>query len=130
MVAQPLLVHAAVPFGVLGHAVPQAPQFCGSFLVSTQAFPQRMKGSVHWKLQLPAHTGLAFAGALQLAPHLPQLEVSVPRFTQDPLQFVCVPQSVVHSPALHTEPVPHAVPHLPQSFESDCRSMQDAPQGV
>jgi hypothetical protein len=129
-VPQPLLVHVAVPLGPLGHFVPHAPQLLMSLVVLTQALPQRMYGSVHWKPHIPVQTGFAFGGALQAAPHLPQLEVSLPRFTHDPPQLVSVPHSVVQSPALHTVPMPQTVPQLPQCLVSDCRSMHALPQTV
>ena len=59
---------------------------------------------MHWKPHVPAQTGIAFGGALHEVPHLPQFEVSPARFTHDPPQLVWVPQSAVHSPALHTVP--------------------------
>ena len=114
VVPQPLLVQVAVPLGALGHFVPHPPQLLISLLVSTHALPQRTKGRVHWKLQVPEQTGIACGGALQAVPHLPQFEVSLLRLTQEPLQLVWVPHSVVHTPALHTVPVAHTVPHLPQ----------------
>jgi hypothetical protein len=87
-VPQPLLVHVAVPLSTLGHIVPHAPQFFVSLLVSIQTLPQRMYGSVHWKPHMPVQTGIAFGGALHAAPHLPQLEVLLARFTHEPPQLV------------------------------------------
>jgi hypothetical protein len=62
---------------------------------------------------------VACAGALQVTPHLPQFDVSVESETQEPLQLVLVPQSVVHEPALQTMPVAQAVAQLPQWLASD-----------
>jgi hypothetical protein len=129
-VLQPLLVQVGVPLGTLGHVVPHAPQFFVSFWVSTQTLPQRIYGSVHWKPHVPVQTGIAFGGALQAVPHLPQLEVSLARFTHEPPQLVWAPQSAVHTPALHTVPVPHTVPQPPQCVVSDFRSTQAFPQAV
>ena len=129
-VPQPLLVQVAVPFGALGHFRPHPPQLLMSRLVSTHTLPQRIKGRLHWKLQVPEQTGVAFGGALQAVPHLPQFEVLLLRLTQEPLQLVWVPHSVVHTPALHTVPVAHTVPHLPQLLVSDCKATQELPQTV
>jgi hypothetical protein len=76
---------------------------------------------------MPVQTGIALGGAVQAAPHLPQLDVSVARFTQEPLQLVCVPHSVVHFPALQTVPAPQTVAQSPQCFVSDCRSIHAGP---
>ena len=130
VVPQPLLVHVAVPLGTLGHVVPHQPQLFVSLLVSTQTLPQRTEGRVHWKPHVPAQTGIAVGGALQDTPHFPQLEVSVDRFTHEPLQLVWVPQSAVQIPALHTVPTPQTVPQLPQCLVSDWRSTQAFPQTV
>jgi hypothetical protein len=113
-VPQVLAAQVAVPFVTLGQAVPQAPQLFRSVLGSTQAAPQRMKGAVHWKPQLVAQVGVPLGGALQIVPHFPQFEVSLPRSTQEPLQSVLSPQSVAHWPAIHTLPEPQLVEQLPQ----------------
>jgi hypothetical protein len=129
-VPHPLLVQVAVPLGTLGHVVPHPPQLLMSLLVSTQTLPQRINGSVHWKPQVPVQTGIAFGGAVQAVPHLPQFDVSLLRLTHEPLQLVWLPHSVVHDPALHTVPAPQTVAQLPQWLLSDCRSMQELPQTV
>ena len=116
---QPLLEQVAVPFGALAQTAPQAPQLLASLRVSIHLAPQRMNGSVHWKPHVPVQTGVALAGALQAVPHFPQFDVSLPRFTQEPLQLVCDPHSVVQAPALHTVPAVHTVVQSPQCFESD-----------
>jgi hypothetical protein len=106
-----------------GQTTPQLPQFFGSALVSTQLSPQRMKGAVHWKSQVPPpHTDLAFAGDAQTVPHLPQLEVALDISTHEPLQLVSAPQSVPQSPNLQTAPVPHSFVQLPQCWESELKS--------
>ena len=82
--------------------VPQAPQLLMSFVLSTHTFPQRIVGKLHWKLQVPVHTGIALAGAVQVVPHFPQLEVSLFSVTQEVPHCVFVPQSVVHWPVRQT----------------------------
>lgn len=127
---QPLGVQVAVPFATVGQTVPHAPQFFTSDFTSVHCEPQRIVGCLHWKSQLPVHTGVALAGAVHTVPHLPQLEVSLETFTHDPLQLVCVPQSAVHFPVLHTVPGPQTVVQLPQCMLSDCRSIQLAPHAL
>ena len=109
----------AVPFATLGQTVPQPPQLLTSVFVSTQPLPQPMNGRLHWKVQLPAQTGMAFVGDVQTVPHLPQLDVSVAMSTHEPLQLVCVPQLLVQLPALHTVPAPQTVAQSPQCWEFD-----------
>jgi hypothetical protein len=129
-VPQPLLVQVAVPWPVPGHFLPHAPQLLMSLVVSKHALPQRIRGRVHWKLHVPLQTGMAFGGAMHAVPHFPQLEVSEARFTHEPPQLVWVPQSAVHTPALHTVPALQTVLQPPQCFESDCRSMHAFPHTV
>ena len=74
---------------------------------------------MHEKSHEPLHTGTPLVGALQVAPHLPQFAGSVCTFTHEPLQLVFVPHAIVHLPALHTLPAPHAVMQFPQCRASD-----------
>jgi hypothetical protein len=124
-VPHPLLEQVGVPLAIPGQTAPHVPQLLTSVLVSTQLLPQRMKGAVHWKSQLPLlHTDLLFAGGLQTAPHLPQLDVALEMSTHEPLQLVSAPQSLPQVPDLHTAPAPHWVVQLPQWSESELRSTQ------
>jgi hypothetical protein len=70
------------------------------------------------------HTGMALVGAVHVVAHLPQLEVSLLRLTQEVPHCVLVPQSVVHRPERQTWPVLHTFAQLPQCWESDCISTQ------
>jgi hypothetical protein len=45
---------------------------------------------------------MALAGAVQVVPHFPQLEVSLSRLTQEVPHCVLVPQSVVQVPVRQT----------------------------
>ena len=129
-VPQALLVQVAVPFATVGHVVPHVPQLSTSLFVSTQLPLQAMNGRLHWKAQLPVHTGMAFVGAVHTVPHLPQFEVSVAVSTQEPLQLVWVPQLLVQTPALHTVPAPQRVAQSPQCAEFDWVSTQAPLQSV
>jgi hypothetical protein len=72
------------------------PQFAGSLAVSTHAPEHSMYGFVHTKSHCPpAQTGLALTTGGQTLPHSPQLLVSLPVFTQEPLQSVSAPPQVV-----------------------------------
>ena len=77
------------------------------------------------------HEGLALGGAEQVRPQVPQLELSLARLTQEPLQFV-VPavQLTRHVPAEHVCAGPQTVVHVPQCWRSDARLMQRPPHGV
>jgi hypothetical protein len=74
--------------------------------------------------------GIALLGAAQVVPHLPQLDVSLVRSTQEPLHAVNAPQSVEHTPALHTFPVSQAVLQLPQWSPSARVSTHELPHWV
>jgi hypothetical protein len=74
--------------------------------------------------------GVALLGALQVAPHFRQFEVSLARSTQEPLHPVSVPQSLEHAPALHTLPLSQAVAQSPQCWPSARMSTQAPPQSV
>ena len=74
---------------------------------------------------------------LQSLPHAPQLRVSVwvsvqtcpastPASSVEP-QVALVPQSRTQAPALHLKPMLHALPHLPQFFESVSGTTQMVP---
>jgi hypothetical protein len=77
------------------------------------------KAAAHSNAQLPAlQRGLAFVGAVHTWAHLPQLDVSDCRSTQEPEQSVFVPQSFVHLPAWQTFPAPQAVLQSPQWLAS------------
>jgi hypothetical protein len=120
-----------VPLGIPGHTEPQLPQLPASILVSTQMLPQRMKGALHWKSQLPREqTDLPFAGDVQTVPHAPQLDVALEVSTHEPLQLVSVPQSVPQAPDLQTMPAPQSFVQLPQCAESERRSTHAPLQDV
>jgi hypothetical protein len=73
---------------------------------------------------------MALAGALQTVPHLPQLEVSPVRSTQEPSQAVSVPQSVEQTPDLQTLPGSQTAVQLPQWSPSARVSTQRLPHFV
>lgn len=90
-----------------------------------------MKGELHWKEQpAGAQTGMAFAGAWQTVPHLPQFDVAFEVSTQAPSHWVKVPQSAPQMPDLQTDPASHGVVQVPQCSESDFKSTHIPSQGV
>ncbi len=111
----------AVPFVPL-HAFPHLPQ-CATLVarVASQPFAALESQLPAPALQVNVQTaatqvGLAFSTAGHGLPHAPQSVAAVISDTHCPLQFVGVApeQLVAHAPLLHSCPVPHAVPHLPQ----------------
>ncbi len=79
--------------------------------------------------QLLAHAPPVHTAVVHGFVQLPQCATSVWRSTQ------LVPQAVspvphVHVPAVHVDPVEHAVPHAPQCAGSDCMSTHVPPQSV
>ena len=89
-----------------------------------------MKGGLHWKLQLPAHMGMALLGAVHTTPHWPQFDESLAVFTHEPLQLVSVPQLLVQLPDLQTVALPQLVAQSPQCCELDCMSTHEPLQSV
>ena len=78
-------VHTAVAFGPAAQALPQLPQFCGSFFVSAQyGAPPSPDG--HWVSAPPhvvTHAPLAHCWpAPHCTPQLPQFALSVGRLAQ------------------------------------------------
>jgi hypothetical protein len=116
---------------MLGQSLPQPAQLLVSVVVSTQPLPQRMKGAVHWKSQLPAlQTDLPFAGTGHTVPHVPQLDVALEVSTHEPLQLLSDPQSLAQLPELQTEPALHCFVQLPQWSEAELKSTQAPLQSV
>jgi hypothetical protein len=127
---QPLLTHVAVPLATAGQTLLHEPQWLTSLVASTHAEPQPISGWLHWKPHAPVHTGLALLGGVQTVPHLPQLDVSLPRSTQELPHMVFEPQSSAHLPDWHTCAAVQALPQVPQFSASDCVSTQAPPQLV
>jgi hypothetical protein len=112
-----LSMQVGVPAPLVGplQTLLQPPQLFTSFLASTQAAPQGMNEPVHWYEQVPElQRGAALAGAVQTLPHSPQFDVSEVTSTHEPSQLFKPPQSVEHSPDLHTSAAPQACGQLPQ----------------
>jgi hypothetical protein len=109
--------------------VPQAPQLRTSLESETHELPQRT-----WPIEQPdAHVrviALQYGVAPEhVTPHAPQLKGSVPRSTQNPLQFV-VPGGHVHVPPKQPWPGAHARPQAPQLLRSADGSRQRPPQSI
>jgi len=113
--------HAQAPLvqtSFVGHAVPQAPQFCASLSRSTHAlvFPSVQRtGFASGQAQTPSLQAASCIG--QALPHPPQSVGAEAVSTQagEPPHRVTVLGVVLHSqtPFEHT-PSPHAWPHSPQ----------------
>lgn len=97
------------------HAVPQVPQFAGSFWSDTQRPPHVVVpvGHVHVP---PVHD----APPAQTFPQLPQLLLFVESTTQAPPQLVS-PESHLQTPAEQYEPPKQTLPHAPQFELSSAR---------
>ena len=92
--------------------MPQAPQWCASFVKSTQAPLHSVWPPGH--PQCPLMHGVP---ALHATPQVPQLAALVIRSTQAPLQAVCpFGHATTHCPCTHDCPLLHAAPQPPQSF--------------
>jgi hypothetical protein len=106
----------AEPFVGGVHARLQAPQCATLERISTQAEPQREAGATHSKPHWPpAQSGLAFAGAGQTWPHVPQFELSFWVLTQEPLHSLCVAsQASWQLPPVQTRPPVQGALHRPQ----------------
>ncbi|MDB4928828.1 MAG: hypothetical protein JWM10_1312, partial [Myxococcaceae bacterium] len=93
---------------VLGHTLPQRPQFDGSSMTPTQRPPQSASPSGQVQrppLQVPP----------QVAPHAPQLASSLAVFTQVAPQRVWpAGHAATHAPAVHAWPAAQARPQAPQ----------------
>jgi hypothetical protein len=90
--------------GEAGQALPQTPQFWGSFVASTHRLPHSMKLGAHTKLQLPAaQLGAPLVTAGQALSHAPQCSTLVWVSTQAaPHWVVCALQPAAQAPALQT----------------------------
>jgi hypothetical protein len=101
-------------------ALPHIPQFDAS-----------TPRSAHVPLQSVCPAGQAQAPPTQdfpprhAAAQAPQFRLSVCVSTQAAPQSVRPPQSVVHAPLLHTSPLAHVLPHMPQFCGSLTRSAQN-----
>jgi hypothetical protein len=127
-------VHAGVqtpPAQVPVHGRLQPPQCAVDVRVSaSQPLPALPSQFAKFALQLkpqapPLHVVAALAGVGQTMPHAPQLEVSLPRARQAPLQGVCpLGHTLVHDPLAQTCPAPQARPQAPQFAPSAWRFRQ------
>jgi hypothetical protein len=83
-----------------------------------------MNGAAHEKSQLPeTHVGVALAGGMHTVAQSPQWAVLVIRSTHEPSHaWVVPPQLLAHLPAVHTSPLPQALPQVPQWAVSDAKS--------
>jgi hypothetical protein len=76
------------------------PQLAASLVMFTHALPHAVNPVAHENPQtLVLHVAIAFAGAVHLVPHAPQLSASLRVSTQDPLQSVVfVPHNNLQTP--------------------------------
>ncbi len=120
--------HAMVPDGhVVTHAreahsapapqaMPQAPQFAGSDVMSVQVPAQRLCPTPHW--HSPA---MQCSPPVHAAPQAPQCASLLRRSTHAPVHTVSPGEHpvAVHVPVEHTSPVAHRLPQAPQCAGSD-----------
>jgi len=110
----------------LGQAVPQAPQFIRSVLMSTQPPEHSVSPPVQESLQAPSeHT----CPAGHTVPHAPQLATSLPVSMQVP-PHAARPAWHPHTPALQVVPAGHALPQLPQLELLVSNETQLVPHGI
>src|SRR5436190_1285062 len=98
--------------------MPHAPQFWALVIRSTQALLQLVRP--------PPHVHALFtqvAPPPHCTPHVPQLELSVCRFTQAlPHSDWPLAQEILHAPLVHTCPFGHTVAQAPQCCGFEERS--------
>ena len=84
---------------------------------------------LHVKPQPDAsQVGVPFTGRVHDTPHAAQFSGSDVVSTQRPEQSVCPgPHEVRHFPSLQTSLLPHTVPHAPQWFGSERKSIHWSP---
>jgi hypothetical protein len=113
-------------------ALPQLPQFFGSFWTSTHPWSQRIPPEAQAKSHCPEeHTGTAPDGATQTLSQPPQLATSEAGSTQEaPHGISGATQSSEQAPWEHTSPSSQTTPQLPQFFGSFLVSKQATPQRV
>ncbi len=81
----------------LGQTVPHTPQLFGSICALTQPLPQRVKPALQVKPHVPpVQVAVAFAGAVQAFPQVPQFLTSLG--TQAPLHKMAVPPAGAAGP--------------------------------
>lgn len=102
-------------------AIPQAPQFLMSVVLSTHVWLHRSGGLLQTQ---PPPTQLAPVGHELV--QLPQCAVSVFSSTQTPPQLWSGSQT--HAPPAQCVPAEHLLLHTPQLFESIVKSAQAPPQ--
>jgi len=129
--------HAVVPPGQVHaedshtwvdvHALLQAPQFCGSAVVSTHELPQATNGAVHAATHAPAWQ--SGAPPEQTVPHAPQFAGSLESSRHVPPHAV-PPWGQAQAPAMHAAEVGHAVPQVPQFDGSLAVATHDVPHSV
>jgi hypothetical protein len=120
-------MHAALPLAGESQTLPQAPQFSGSLLVSTQRPSHEVPAQsiVHSPL---SQVAAPFSPAMQLVPHAPQLPSDELKLTHVPPQLVLsASHASVHAPLEQTLPRLQRAPHAPQCSGSLLRSAQSSP---
>jgi hypothetical protein len=136
-------VHIAATHACIGvHAVPHAPQLCGSPVGSTHALAQQTRPDAHGG---PPPQPITHTPAMQTVPpghacaHAPQFTLSVSRLVSQPSNDIPsqLPNPERHSPIVHTPPLHagvafggggHACAQAPQLFGSVASLTQAKPQ--